>query len=157
MTDPKKINELFQDLLKQKLESNPSKPSKPAKQRLSILQVESLNRRLDNLLPQFKKAIQDRKLSDAKIVASDLQQVLRTLNKMTRLVELKNQLFELALEEQEYDFAIDGFLSNRILVSNTTRLHLEATALLAIAYLRRTEIEKAKPFIKEVLENDKVI
>ena len=157
MTDPKKINDIFQDLLKQKLENNPAKPSKPTKQKLSILQVESLNRRLDNLLPQFKKAIQDRKLSDAKIVASDLQQVLRTLSKMTRLVELKNQLFELALEEQEYDFAIDGFLSNRVLVSNTTRLHLEATALLAIAYLRKTEIEKAKPFIKEVLQNDKVI
>lgn len=58
MTDLKKINEIFQDLLKQKLENNPAKPSKPTKQKLSKLQIESLNRRLDNLLPQFKKAIQ---------------------------------------------------------------------------------------------------
>jgi len=105
MADPKKINDIFQDLLKQKLES---KPSKPVKQKLSILQIESLNNRLEKLTPQFKKAIQERNSSNAKIVISDLQQVLRTLGKTTRLVEFKNQLFELALEEQDYDFAIDG-------------------------------------------------
>lgn len=154
MTDPTKINDIFNDLLKQKMES---KPSKPAKQKLSVPQVGSLNNRLERLTPQFKKAIQEKNIIDAKIVISDLQQVLRTLGKMTRLVEFKNQLFELALEEKDYDFAIDGFLSNRALANNTTRLHLEATALLAIAYLRKTEIEKAKPFIKEVLQNKKLI
>lgn len=143
MADPKYFNEIFQNSLKNKHESKPAKANKTTKQKLTELQVENLNRRLENLVPQFKKAIQARKLSDAKIVASDLQQVLRTLNKTTRLVEFKNQLFELALEEQEYVFAIEGFLSNRTCVSNKTRLHLEATALLAIAYLRKSEIEKA--------------
>lgn len=154
MTEPRKINDIFKDLLKQKMEG---KPSKPVKQKLSIIQVESLNNRLDRLTPQFKKAIQEKNTVDAKTVISDLQQVLRTLGKTTKLVEFKNQLFELALEDKDYDFAIDGFLSNRTLVNNSTRLHLEATALLAIAYLRKNEIEKAKPFIKEVLENKKVI
>jgi hypothetical protein len=154
MTDPQKINDIFQDLLNEKMQS---KPSKPVKQKLSILQVESLNLRLEKLTPQFKKAIQDKNISDAKIVISDLQQVLRTLGKTTRLVEFKNQLFELALDGQDYDFAIHGFLSNRALVNDTTRLHLEATALLAIAYLRKNEIEKAKPFIREVLQSKKVI
>ena len=154
MTDPKKINDIFQGLLNQRAQSKSSKPVKP---KLSILQVESLNLRLDKLTPQFKKAIQNKNIGDAKIVISDLQQVLRTLGKMTRLVEFKNQLFELALEEKDYDFAIDGFLSNRTIVNDTTRLHLEATALLAIAYLRINEIEKAKPFIREVLQNRKVI
>lgn len=154
MTDPKKINEIFQDLLNQKMQS---KPSKPVKQKLSALQVESLNLRLGRLATQFKKAIQNKNITDAKIVISDLQQVLRTLGKTTRLVEFKNQLFELALEEQDYDFAINGFLSNRTLVNDATRLHLESTALLAIAYLRKNEIEKAKPFIREVLQNKKVI
>jgi hypothetical protein len=154
MTNPNKINEIFNELLKQRMES---KPSKPAKQELTNAKVESLNNRLEKLTPQFKKAINEKNIYDAKIVISDLQHVLRTLSKTARLVEFKNQLYELALEEKDYDFAIDGFLSNRTLVSNTTRLHLEATALLAIAYLRKNEIEKAKPFIKEVLQNKKVI
>jgi Tfp pilus assembly protein PilF len=72
-------------------------------------------------------------------------------------VELKNQFFELALDANQYDFAIEGFLSNRRPVNTKTRLHLEATALLAIAYLRKGDIEKAKPFIKDVLQNRNII
>jgi len=154
MTDPKNFNEFFNNILKQKMEARPSKPLKP---KLSTSQVENLNNRLNNLAPQFKKAIQERNINDAKTVISDLQQVLRNLGKTAKLVEFKNQLFELVLENKDYDFAIDGFLSNRTLVNNSTRLHLEATALLAIAYLRKNEIENAKPFIKEVLQNRKVI
>ena len=154
MTDPKRIDDIFQDLLSQKMGS---KPSKSAKEKLSSSQIESLNKRLEKLVPQFRKAIHAKSLLNAKIVISDLQQVLRSLSKTAKLVEFKNQLFELALDEQDYDFAIDGFLSNRTLITSTTRLHLEATALLAIAYLRKNEIEKAKPFIIEVLQNKKVI
>lgn len=151
MTEIRKINDIFSGLRKQ------NEGSKPEKPKLSNFQIESLNNRLDRLVPQFKKAIQDKNLADAKTVISDLQQVLRTLGKTARLVEFKNKLFELALEDKDYDFAIDGFLSNRVLVNNSTRLHLEATALLAIAYLQKNDIEKAKPFIKEVLQNKKVI
>jgi tetratricopeptide (TPR) repeat protein len=155
MTDYKK--EIIDKLDKLLAQKQQNKPSKPLKQKATIGQIESFKARLERLEPQFKRAIMDKNLSDAKIIISDLQQVLRSLNKTTKLVELKNQLFELALEVQEYDFAIDGFLSNRTLVKNTTRLHLEATALLAITYLRISQIEKAKPFIREVLQNDKVI
>lgn len=154
MAEPQKINDIFNDLLKNRMQST---PKKPIKQKLSILQIESLNNRLEKLALQFKKAVQEKNIADAKIIISDLQQVLRTLGKMTRLVEFKNQLFELAIEEKDYDFAIDGFLSNRTLVNNSTRLHLEATALLAIAYLRKNDIQNAKPFIKEVLQNKNVI
>lgn len=154
MPQPKSINELMEELAKLK---DTKTPSKPIKQDISIIQRDSLNNRLKRLSPQFKKAIAERRLADAKIVIVDLQAVLRTLNKTTKLVEVKNQLFELALDEQDYDFAIEGFLSNRNLVNDTTRLHLEATALLAIAYLRKGEIEKAKPHIKEVLQNKNVI
>ena len=154
MADSKRFEELMQEYLRKK---NEKAPPKPVKQKLSLIQMESLNNRLDILIPQYKKAIEGKKLSAAKNVMSDLQAVLRTLNKTTKLVEVKNQLFELALDEGEYDFAIEGFLSNRSLVSNTTRLHLEATALLAISHLRKHEIEGAKPYIKEVLQNKKVI
>ena len=131
--------------------------SKPSKQALAPSQVEAYNRRLEILLPQFKKAVERKNLNEAKNVIADLQSLLRALNKTTKLVELKNQLFELAFHENQYDFAIEGFMSNRNLVNSKTRLHLEATALLAIAYLRKGDIEKARPFITDVLKNENVI
>jgi hypothetical protein len=154
MADLRNFDDLMNEYLKKQ---NEKSPSKPIKQKLSIAQMDSFDNRLKVLMPQFKKAIAKKNLSSARNIISDLQAVLRSLNKTTKLVEVKNQFFELALEEQKYDFAIEGFLSNRSLVNNTTRLHLEATALLAIAYLRKKEIEKAKPFIKEVLQNRNVI
>ena len=154
MVDSTKFNERIRELLKK---PNEKTPSKPTKQNVSLLQEKSLNLRLEKLIPQFRNAILERKLADAKIVITDLQVVLRAMNKTTKLVELKNQFFELAMEAQEYDFAIDGLLSNRQLVNHTTRLYLEATALLAIAYLRRNELGNARPFIKEVLQNKNVI
>lgn len=50
-----------------------------------------------------------------------------------------------------------GFIGNRKLVNKNTRLYLEATALLAICYLRKNDYEKSKPYIQEVLQNEKVI
>lgn len=110
MADPQNFNDLMLEYLKQK---NKNSLSKPMKQKLSVAQMDSLNNRLKILMPQFKKAINEKSLLNAKTVISDLQPVLRSLNKTTKLVEVKNQFFELALEEQEHDLAIDGFLSNR--------------------------------------------
>lgn len=154
MPQPRKLNDIMGDYLNQ---GEVSKSSMKDNSRISVLQMESLQRRLEKLVPQFKMAIKENNLRDAKIIMADLQKVLRDLGKKTKLVEFKNQFFELALENEEYDLAIDGFLSNRMLVKNTTRLHLEATALLAISYLRKNELEKAKPFIREVLQNKNVI
>jgi len=69
----------------------------------------------------------------------------------------KNWLFEAAMEAGHLQIAIKGFLGNRNKTSKNTRVHLEATALLAICYLRKAEIEKAEPLIAEVLRNDTVI
>ena len=113
--------------------------------------------RLHILEPKLKKAIADRDLGAAKSLVVDLQNLLRPTGHFTRLIQSKNRLYELALEINEIDFAIRGFLSNRKLVSDKTRLYLEATALLAICYLRNEQIEKAKPLISEVLKNDTVI
>jgi hypothetical protein len=130
---------------------------KKSQEKLSIQQIETLKNRLHTLVPQFKKAIKNKNLADAKIITSDLQTILRKLGNTARLVEFKNQLFELALEQGDYDFAIDGFLSNRKLMRNSTRLYLESTALLAITYLRKNKIEEAKPFISDVLQNKRII
>ncbi|MFC1679098.1 hypothetical protein ACFL2T_02680 [Elusimicrobiota bacterium] len=66
----------------------------------------------------------------------------------------KNWLFEAALEAGELGFAETGLIGVRKKTSSRTRVHLEATALLAIAYLRQGDIAKAEPLIREVLLND---
>lgn len=113
--------------------------------------------RLQILEPKLKTAILERNFETAKSLVVDLQSVLRKTGHLTRLLQSKNRLYELALELNELGFAIRGLEGNRKLVSDRTRLYLEATSLLAICYLRKEDIEKAKPLIKEVLQNDSVI
>lgn len=113
--------------------------------------------RLRVLEPKLKVAISERNFETAKRLVIDLQSVLRKTGHLTRLLQSKNRLYELALELNELGFAIRGLEGNRKLVSDRTRLYLEATSLLAICYLRKEDIEKAKPLIKEVLQNDTVI
>lgn len=119
--------------------------------------TEKQKERLKVLEPKLKKAISERNFGVAKSLVVDLQSLLKPTGHLTRLIQSKNRLYELALEINELDFAIRGYSGNRQLVSDKTRLYLEATALLAICYLRKEEIEKAKPLIKEVLQNDSVI
>ncbi len=113
--------------------------------------------RLKILETKLKSAIEKRDLKIAKALSFDLQALLRPTGHITRLIQSKNRLYELALEQGELDFAINGLSNNRNIVSEKTRLYLEATALLAICYLRKEDIENAKPLIKEVLENDSVL
>lgn len=119
--------------------------------------TEKQKERLRILEPKLKIAISDRDFETAKRLVVDIQSLLRKTGHITRLIQSKNRLYELSLELGETDFAISGLIGNRQLVSKNTRLYLEATALLAICYLRKEEIEKAKPLIKEVLYNDSVI
>ncbi len=152
MAEQFNINEILRNAQERIVKKNGT-----PRQVLTEQQEKSFNVRLERLVMQFKKAIATRNFSDAKVISFDLQEVLRRLNKQSKLVEFKNQLYELASEEKEYVFAISGLEANRAIVKNTTRLYLEATALLAITHLRNGNIEKAKPLIKEVLQNQKVI
>jgi hypothetical protein len=113
--------------------------------------------RLKVLEPKLKDAISERDYSTAKSLVTDLQALLRPTKHYNRLVKSKNAFYELALDVDKIDAAISGLISNRKVVRKPTRLYLEATAILAICYLRKEEIEKAKPLIREVLTNDDVI
>jgi hypothetical protein len=121
------------------------------------LQCEKQKQRLKILEPQFRKAIEQLNLASAKTIIHDLQDVLRPSGHMIKLIQHKNKLYELAIEKGEFEVALAGLKSHREILSDNTRLYVESTALLAICYLRMQMIEKAKPFIKEVLLNDKVI
>jgi hypothetical protein len=147
----------FQDLLDEYNRNQMQTPSKPRKQLLTKEQEKSFNDRLDRLVKQFQSAINKKDLPGARQIMTDLQRVLRSLNKTVKLVEVKNKLFELAMEMGDLDLAIDGFGSNRALMNSNTKIYLETTALLAVSHLRKNEIEKAKPYIKEVLHGKDVI
>ena len=72
-------------------------------------------------------------------------------------MQAKNWLFEAALEAGEIQTAISGFIGIRKKTSAYTRVHLEATALLAVCYLRLNQTDKAKPLMQIVLKDDKCI
>lgn len=113
--------------------------------------------RLKILEPKLDIAIQKRDYQTAKSLVADIQGILRPTLHYVRLCQSKNRLFELAIELDDFDFAISGLKSNLQTLNERTRIHLETTSLLAICYVRMQEIEKAKPLIKEVLTNKTVI
>lgn len=119
--------------------------------------TENQKARLSRLEPQLRNAAQKGDLAMAKRLLLDIQGVLRPTGHETRLMQAKNWLFEAAIEAGDYLFAIEGFIGVRKKVNRNTRVYLEATALLAIAYLRKQDLEAAEPLIREVLQNDKVI
>lgn len=114
-------------------------------------------RRLSILKPQFESAINDKDIHSAKIIIKDIEDVLKQNNNETLLAKYKNWFYELALDLEQYTIAENGFFSIRHSINSNTRIHLEATALLAICYLRQKKVDSAKPLIKEVLNNDAVI
>ena len=55
------------------------------------------------------------------------------------------------MEGGQLEFAISGFEGVRKLMSDDTRTHLEATALLGICYLRKGNIDLAKKHLQETV------
>jgi len=68
-------------------------------------------------------------------------------------MQAKAWLFEAAMEAGQVSAAEPGFIGIRKKMSPGSRLYLEATTLLAICYLRQKNLEKASPFISEVLRS----
>jgi hypothetical protein len=121
--------------------------------RLNIAQ----NKRLEKLEDMLRKSVAKADVGAAKAIALDIQEILRPFGYETRLMQVKNWLYEAGIEAGEYAFAIDGLIAVKLKTNKNTRVHLEATTLLAIAYLRNNDLEKAKPEIRNVLINDKAI
>jgi len=119
--------------------------------------TEKQKERLYRLEPKLDKAIRNQNYQLAKELVSDIQSVLRPTGHFNRLCNSKNKLFELSIELEDFDFAVNGLSSNKSVLSPKTRTYLETISLLAICYVRMLEIEKAKPYIKEVLSNQNII
>jgi hypothetical protein len=121
--------------------------------RLTKLQKERLGR----LEGALRKAVVTGDYPSARNITADIQSVLRTTGHETRLMQAKSWLFEAALMAGEVDLAIQGFIGVRGKTSRRTRVYLEATALLALCYIRKGDLVKAEPLIAEVLRDDKHI
>lgn len=113
--------------------------------------------RLSVLEPKLRNAVKMSDYPKAKEITQEIQSLLRPTGHETRLMQAKNWLFEAAMEAGEIETAISGFKGIRLAVSSNTRIYIEATALLAICYIRKGEIENSKLLISQVLSNEKVI
>lgn len=101
----------------------------------------------------MRQAVKLGKYERAKLLTHEIQDVLRPTGHETRLMQAKNWLFEAALESGNIEFAISGFQGVQKKAAPTTRLYLEATALLAICYLRKKDLKSAQPLMEEALSD----
>jgi hypothetical protein len=101
---------------------------------------------------QLKLCLKSTDLDRAKRLAAKIQGILRPAGHETRLMQAKNWLFETALEANEIQYARLGFEGTVQKSSPRTRLHLEATALLAICYLRDGNMVRANQLIVEAVK-----
>jgi hypothetical protein len=108
--------------------------------------------RLAVLEPGLRAAVYAADYPRAKAFAADIQSLLRATGHETRLMRSKNWLFEAALNAGELNTAELGFRGVRAKTAESTRVHLEATALLAVCLLRQQKISEAEPLITKVLE-----
>lgn len=113
--------------------------------------------RLSLLEPKLRNAVRLGDYSLAKTIAQDIQSVLRQSGHETRLMQAKNWLFEAAMEANSIPIAISGFEGIRKKCNTNTRVYLEATALLAICFIRKNKLDEAEPLISEVLHKSKYI
>lgn len=106
---------------------------------------------LADLEPRLQQAAIRGDYSTAQQVTAQIQRLLRPTGHETRLMKCKNWLFEAAMEAGDFATAEAGFVGVRSKVAPTTRVYLEATALLAICLLRQRKVTEAKGYIAETL------
>ncbi|OJU75140.1 MAG: hypothetical protein BGO09_07925 [Bacteroidetes bacterium 47-18] len=124
---------------------------------MSIALTNKQKDRLKVLEPKLNKAIQEQDFENAANLVVDIQNLLRPTKHYVRLVQSKNKLYELAIELNKCDFALNGLLSNEQVINKNTRIYIETISLIAICYLRMKEVENAKRYIQKVLKNHTVI
>lgn len=107
---------------------------------------------LKRLEPVLRDAARRGDYETAKLIAAEIQDVLRPTGHETRLMQAKNWLFQAAMEADKItSVAIPGFTGVRKKMRPQTRVYLEATALLATCHLRLNNLDKAEPYVAEAL------
>lgn len=99
----------------------------------------------------------ERNFDSAKLRVARIAAILRKAGQEARALKYKNSYFEAVLESGDVSKATAAFTSLRARAPKHSRVRLESTTLLAVAYLRANRIEDAKPLIYEVMRDDIVI
>lgn len=114
---------------------------------------EDQKERLAKLEPQLRSCVGVADLRKAKEITARILEVLRPTGHETRILQAKNWLYETAMEANSLTFAKMGFEGTIQKSNPRTRLNLEATALLAICYLREGNLERSRDLIVKAVKN----
>jgi hypothetical protein len=99
----------------------------------------------------LQKAVQQAEPDLAVQLVTKMQDVFPNDRGHHRLLRAKLWAFEAILEANRVVYAEAGFVGIRKLSEPTTRLYLEASALLAVCKLRQKKVPEAKTLITEVI------
>lgn len=114
--------------------------------------TEDQKRNLAVLEPALRECAKRGDFESAKDIAAEIQELLRSTGHETRLQQAKTWLFQAALESGKLTTAQMGFTGIRKKTRKTTRVYLEATALEAICFLRKGQLDNAKPLMSEAIK-----
>lgn len=114
----------------------------------------------DSLLAQLRP-LEDRLKEH--LLAQDSDSALETAKRIQalfhpnrshhRLLRAKLWAYEACVEANRLTLAEPGLIGIRQLTGKSTRLYLEASALLSVVYLRQKKLPQAKDLIREVISN----
>jgi hypothetical protein len=102
---------------------------------------------------ELKRAVAAGDPDGAIDAASKIQPLFDFDRSHHRLLKAKLWVFESCVDANRLPYAERGLIGVRNRASSTTRLSLEAGALLAVVFLRQKKTSDAKKLIREVIEN----
>lgn len=113
--------------------------------------------RVSRLQKQLALACSSGDLNAAKKIIIDLKPIFLNTGNNAKFYISSLRYYEAVMDHGNKSVALEGIRGIRERSNKNTRVHLEASTLLAICYLRIGAFDLSEPIIKEVLKNDKVI
>lgn len=102
---------------------------------------------------QLRQAVAQAEPEKAVEIAGKIQALFPDDRKHHRLLRAKLWAFEACVDANRLSYAETGLIGVRKLAAPSTRLYLEASALLAVALLRQKKVADSKKIIREVIGN----
>jgi ribosomal protein L22 len=101
----------------------------------------------------LKEAVSNAEPEAALELAGRIQELFPDDRKHPRLLRAKLWAYEACVDANRLTYAESGLIGVRRLAGSKTRLHLEASGLLAVTMLRQKKTSDAKKLIREVIRN----
>lgn len=108
---------------------------------------------LPSLEKALKKAVAEAEPDAALETAGRIQELFPNDRRHPRLLRAKLWAYEALVDANRLTYAESGLIGIRKLAGPKTRLHLEASGLLAVVLLRQKKVAESKKLIRDVIEN----